>query len=183
MANKEVRIPPQDLDAEQSVLGALMIDTNAIASIDDILAEGDFYKRAHNIIYGTILGLWGNAEPIDILSVTAELKKSKKLKEIGGSSYLTELVNRVPTASHISHYSKIVKEKSILRELIRVSAAVTEDAFSEQEDVDQLLDEVEQKIFAVSQKSIIHFFSPIKNDLKEAYERIERLHKGDKLCL
>ena len=179
MATKEVRIPPQDLDAEQSVLGALMIDTNAIASIDDILAEEDFYKKAHSIIYGAILKLWSSAEPIDILSVTAELKKAKKLKEIGGSSYLTELVNRVPTASHISHYSKIVKEKSILRELIRVSAVVTEDAFGEQGDIDQLLDEVEQKIFSVSQKSVVHFFSPIKDDLKEAYSRIERLHHGE----
>ena len=179
MATKDIRIPPQDLDAEQSVLGALMIDKSAIASIDDILLEEDFYKKAHGIIYGAILKLWGDNQPIDILSVTTELKRTKQLQDVGGSGYLTELVNAVPTASHISHYAKIVKEKSILRDLIRVSAAVAEDAFGEQEDLDQLLDEVEQKIFAVSQKSVVRYFSPIKDDLKEAYERIERLHHGE----
>ncbi|OGY57744.1 MAG: replicative DNA helicase [Candidatus Colwellbacteria bacterium RIFCSPHIGHO2_02_FULL_45_17] len=179
MANKDVRIPPQDLDAEQSVLGALMIDKSAIASVDDILAEEDFYKKAHGIIYGAILKLWGDNEPIDILSVTTELKRSKQLNAVGGSSYLTELVNAVPTASHIAHYAKIVKEKSILRDLIKVSSAVAEDAFGDSGDLDQLLDEVEQKIFAVSQKSVVRYFSPIKDDLKEAYERIEKLHHGE----
>ena len=179
MANKDVRIPPQDLDAEQSVLGALMIDKSAIASVDDILAEEDFYKKAHGIIYSAILKLWGDNEPIDILSVTTELKRSKQLNAVGGSSYLTELVNAVPTASHIAHYAKIVKEKSILRDLIKVSSAVAEDAFGDSGDLDQLLDEVEQKIFAVSQKSVVRYFSPIKDDLKEAYERIEKLHHGE----
>jgi len=93
MANKDVRIPPQDLDAEQSVLGALMIDKSAIASVDDILAEEDFYKKAHGIIYGAILKLWGDNEPIDILSVTTELKRSKQLNAVGGSSYLTDSQN------------------------------------------------------------------------------------------
>jgi len=179
MAERDVRIPPQDLDAEQSVLGALMIDKNAIASVDDMLVDEDFYNPAHGIIYSAVLRLWEASQPVDILSVTAELKKNKKLKDIGGSSYLTELVNMVPTASHVTHYAKIVKEKSILRDLIRVSAAVAEDAFGEREDLDQLLDEVEQKIFSVSQKSVVRYFSPIKDDLKEAYARIERLHHGD----
>lgn len=179
MASKEVRIPPQDLDAERSVLGALMIDKGAIASVDDVLVEADFYKKSHSIIYGSILKLWSNNEPIDILSVTTELKRTKKFKEVGGSSYLADLVNSVPTASHINHYAKIVKEKSILRDLIVVSASVAEDAFGEQEDIDQLLDDVEQKIFSVSQKSVVHYFSPIRQDLKEAYDRIERLHHGE----
>lgn len=179
MANKDVRVPPQDLEAEKSVLGALMIDKSAIASVDDILTEEDFYKKAHGIIYAAIFKLWGDNEPIDILSVTTELKRTKKLKDVGGSAYLTELVNSVPTASHITHYAKIVKEKSILRDLIKVSATMTEDAFSEQEDLDQLLDQIEQKVFAVSQKSVVRYFSPIKDDLKEAYERIERLHQGE----
>jgi len=179
MADKDIRIPPQDLDAEQSVLGALMMDKSAIASVDDILLEEDFYKQAHSIIYKAIFKLWGDNEPIDILSVTAELKRAKQLKAIGGSSYLTDLVSAVPTSSHIAHYAKIVKEKSILRDLIKVSAAVVEDAFGDQGDLDSLLDEVEQKIFAVSQKSVVRYFSPIKEDLKEAYDRIERLHQGE----
>lgn len=179
MATKEIRIPPQDLDAERSVLGALMIDKGAIASIDDILAEVDFYKKSHSIIYGAVLKLWSKNEPIDILSVTTELKRTKKFKEVGGSGYLADLVNSVPTASHINHYAKIVKEKSILRDLIAVSTKMAEEAFGEQEDIDQLLDDAEQKIFSVSQKSLVHYFSPIKQDLKEAYERIERLHHGE----
>ena len=174
MATKEVRIPPQDLDAERSVLGALMIDKGAIASIDDILAEVDFYKKSHSIIYGAVLKLWSKNEPIDILSVTTELKRTKKFKEVGGSGYLADLVNSVPTASHVNHYAKIVKEKSILRDLIAVSTKMAEEAFGEQEDIDQLLDDAEQKIFSVSQKSLVHYFSPIKQDLKEAYERIEK---------
>jgi replicative DNA helicase len=156
-----------------------MIDKDAIAQVDDVLTEDDFYKKAHGIIYGAILHLWGASEPIDILSVTAELKDAKTLKEVGGSGYLTELVNIVPTASHVSHYAKIVKEKSILRDLIKASAAITEDAFGEQEDIEDLLDDVEQKIFAVSQKSVIRYFSPIREDLKEAYSRIEKLHQGE----
>jgi len=179
MATKDIRVPPQDLDAEQSVLGALMIDKNAIAAIDDMLFAEDFYKNAHSMIYGAILKLWEDNQPIDILSVTTELKRTKKLKDVGGSSYLADIVNTVPTASHVTHYAKIVKEKSILRDLIRVSAAVTEDAFGEQEDLDELLDQVEQKIFSVSQKSVVRYFSPIKDDLKEAYARIEKLHQGE----
>jgi len=179
MATKDLRIPPQDLDTEQAVLGALMMDKDAIASVDDLLNEEDFYKKSHGIVYAAILKLWGDGQPIDILSVTSELKRAKKLKDVGGSAYLTELVNRVPTASHITHYAKIVREKSVLRDLIKASNSISEEAFGEQEDLDQLLDDVEQKIFAISQKSIVRQFAPIKEGLKEAYSRIEKLHQGE----
>lgn len=176
---KDVKIPPQDIEAEQSVLGALMIDKNAIAQVADILVASDFYKKAHEIIYDAILKLWDKRQPIDVLSVTGELKRQKKLKESGGSSYLAELVNQVPTASHVEHYARIVKEKSVLRDLIRASAEIAENAMETPEDLDELLDRVEQSIFAISQKSLVRHFAPISDDLKEAYERIEKLHQGE----
>jgi replicative DNA helicase len=176
-----LKLPPQDLDAEQSVLGALMIDKDAIYTIVDILNPSDFYKKAHSLIYETIFKLWERHEPIDILSVTAELRKNEILKEVGGSAYLTDLVNSVPTSSHVLHYGKIVKEKRTLRELINASAEITDKAFHpENEDIDSLLDLVEQRIFSISQQGTFKNFVPISEELKGAYERIENLHKGDK---
>jgi replicative DNA helicase len=179
MAKKDLRVPPQDLEAEQSVLGALMLDKDAIAQVADILVPQDFYKKSHEIIYETILKLWEKREPIDVLSVTSELKNTNQLKEIGGSGYLAELINSVPTSSHIEHYAKIVKEKGTLRDLINTSSHIAEGAFESQEDLDVFLDDVEQRIFAISQKSLIRHFAPIKEDLKEAYARIEKLHQGE----
>lgn len=179
MAPKDLRLPPQDLEAEQSVLGALMIDKDAMSSVSDLLVPSDFYKKAHAIIFEAFLRLWENREPIDILSATAELKRADQLKEVGGSGYLTELVNSVPTATHVEHYAKIVKEKSILRDLISASSDISADAFDSAENLDDLLDKVERRIFSISQKSIVRDFLPIKEGLKEAYERIERLHRGE----
>ena len=151
---QDLKLPPQDLDAEQSVLGALMIDKDAIFSVADILTPPDFYKKAHSLIFEAILKLWERHEPIDILSVTAELRKNDKLKEIGGSAYLSELVNSVPTSSHVLHYGKIVKEKRVLRELINASAEITESAFHPEDDLESILDLVEQRIFSISQPFI-----------------------------
>ncbi|MCL5006903.1 MAG: replicative DNA helicase [Patescibacteria group bacterium] len=175
----ELKIPPQDLEAEQSVLGALMIDKDAIFSVADTLNPDDFYKKAHAEIYEAVLRLWERHEPIDILSVTAELKRADRLKEAGGSTYLTELINSVPTSSHVVHYAKIVREKKILRDLINVSAKIAESAFSPDDDLDVMLDGIEQKIFSISEKSLARNFVSIKEDLKSAYERIEKLHQGD----
>lgn len=179
MANSNVKVPPQDLDAEQSVIGALMMDKDAVALIADIVEAKDFYKRAHGIIYEAIHNLWDKREPVDILSLSTELKRVSQLEAVGGSSYLTELVNSVPSASHVEHYAKIVKEKGVLRDLISASSQITENAFNPQEDLDELLDEVERKIFAISQRSSLRQFAPIRDDLKAAYERIEMLHHGD----
>lgn len=177
--NKNLKLPPQDLDAEQSVLGALMIDKDAVSSVSDLLLPSDFYKKAHSIIFDAFLRLWEKREPIDILSATAELKRTDHLKEVGGSSYLTELVNSVPTASHVEHYAKIVKEKSILRDLISASTDIATDALDSAENLEDLLDKVEKRIFSISQRSIVRDFLPVREGLKEAYERIERLHHGE----
>ncbi|MDE2095964.1 MAG: replicative DNA helicase [Patescibacteria group bacterium] len=175
----ELKIPPQDLEAEQSVLGALMIDKDSIFSVADTLTPDDFYKKAHAEIYQAVLRLWERHEPIDILSVTSELKRTDQLKDVGGSTYLTELINSVPTSSHIAHYAKIIREKRVLRDLINVSANIAESAFSPDGDLDVMLDGIEQKIFSISEKSLSRNFVSIKDDLKEAYERIEKLHQGD----
>ncbi len=178
MAKLQPKVPPQDVEAEQSVLGALMIDKDAIASVADLLTPDDFYKKAHAVIYEAILSLWDKREPIDILSVTSVLKNMQQLKEVGGSSYLTELVDSVPTSSHVLHYAKITKEKRILRDLINISAGITEDAFLSEGEIEDFLDQVEKKIFAVSQQSVSKNFMPIRDEIQHAYERIERLHEG-----
>lgn len=177
--SNDLKVPPQDLEAEQSVLGSMMIDKEAVFAVGDLVTPQDFYKKAHAIIFEAILRLWGRHEPIDILSVTTELKKGDLLKEIGGTAYLTEIINSVPTSSHVVHYAKIVKEKRILRELINASAEITEDAFSAKEDLESLLDNIERRVFSISQRSIAKNFVVIKDELKAAYERIEKLQQGE----
>lgn len=174
-----LKIPPHDIDAEQSVLGALMIDKDAIFTIADEVTPDDFYKKAHSIIFEAMLRLWGRHEPLDTLSVTAELKKMNELQNVGGSSYLAELVNSVPTASHVSHYAKIVKEKRILRELISASSEITDSAFNSNDELESILDVIEKRVFSISQRSIAKNFIPLNDELKSAYERIEKLSQGD----
>lgn len=173
-----LKLPPQNIDAEQSILGALMLDKNAVINATDILLEEDFYKPAHSKIYSVILALYEKNEPIDILSVSEKLKNEGLLKEIGGQIYLTQLIESVPSSAHVEHYAKIVKEKKVLRDLIKTSSEMTENAFSSTDDVADILDNIEQKIFAISQRSFTQKFSPLKDELKNAYERIEKLHDG-----
>lgn len=173
------KLPPQHIEAEESVLGALMIDKNAIIRVADQLRDGDFYKPVHNTLYRAILGLYEKSQPIDILTVTNALKEMNQLDTVGGASYLTSLIDRVPSASHIEHYAKLVKEKKVLRDLIATSSQITEDAFATQTDVEQLLDVIESKILSISQHSISQKFFPVRDELKAAFERIEKLHNGE----
>ena len=175
----EGRLPPQNIEAEQSVLGSLMLDKKAIIKIADTLAPEDFYKRIHSDIYETMLGLYAKNEPIDLLSLTNRLEEKNQLKEMGGASYLTTLVNAVPTAAHIVHYAKIVKSKKTLRDLIEASDQIAQLSYGEPEDVEHLVDSSEQKIFSISQKTIGQKFVLIKDSLEEAFERIDKLHRGD----
>lgn len=179
MANN-LKLPPQDIEAEKTVLGSLMIDKNAIIKVADLIDAKDFYQPANEKIYRSILELFEKNEPIDILSVTNKLKHRKELNDIGGSSYLTELVNSVATAAHVIHFAKIIHNKKILRDLIGASSEITEKVFDNPEDSDHLLDEIEQKIFSLAQKSKPQNFVQIKDELKSAYERIEKLHQGEK---
>ena len=175
------RLPPQDIEAEQSVLGSLLIDKDAIVKIADIIAVEDFYRKSHEMIFKAILELYQKNEPIDLLTVSSHLKEKKEFKEIGGMSYLTTLMNFVPTASNVVYYAKIVNQKKVLRDLISASHEINSLAYEEHKNIDELLDEAEKKIFGVSQTSLIQEFQHIKPHLAEAFERFDRLHKGDEV--
>ncbi len=172
-----IKLPPQNIEAEQIVLGSILLDKNSLTKIVDFISEKDFYNPAHAKIYGVILDLYEKHQPIDILTVTNKLKEKKILTEIGGSSYLAELTNIITTTSHIDYHAKIIKEKKILRDLINLSAEITENAFNPDKEIETLLDEIEHKILSVSQKSIAQNFTHIKEELASAYERIEKLHE------
>ena len=175
----EERIPPQNVEAEQSVLGSLMLDKEAIMKVVDFLAVKDFYKGTHQAVYKTMINLFERREPIDILSVTTKLKETKSLEEAGGQAYLAELVNSVPTASNIAHYAKIVQRKRILRELIGASYDIAQLGYKEEEDIDVLLDEAERRIFGISETSLTQNFVQVKSSLEEAFERIDKLHRQE----
>jgi replicative DNA helicase len=173
----ESKLPPQDIEAEQSVLGSLMIDKNAVVKVADLLIPEDFYRPNHQQIYEAVLDLFAKSQPIDILTVSSRLKEKNILDEAGGMSYLSQLVNTVPTSSHIAHYAKIVNKKHVLRELISASYEISELAFKEDHETSELLDEAEKRIFQISQKNIGPAFRHVKEDLKNAFERIDDLHK------
>lgn len=176
VSTNPLKLPPQNLEAERSVLGALMLDKNAIINVGDILLPEDFYKPAHAKIYDSILKLYEKREPIDYLTVTAKLRDENLLKEVGGDTYISELMESVPTSAHVEHYAKLVKEKRILRDLIKASAEITENAVEANEDIETLLGTIEQKIFSISQHSFSQKFIKLKDELQTAYERIEKLH-------
>ncbi|MFN7088384.1 MAG: replicative DNA helicase [Candidatus Paceibacteria bacterium] len=178
VAIPEDKLPPQDIEAEQSVLGALMLDKNAIAKVLDILEPLDFYKTSHQQIFETILELYEKNQPIDILSVSSRLKEKELLDEVGGVGYLTSLVSQVPTVSHVPHYANIVHKKRVLRDLILASYEIGSLAWDEKKDINEILDEAEQKVFRISQKTAGPAFSHIKSDLEQAFERLDQLHKG-----
>lgn len=173
-----LRVPPNNIEAEKSVLGSLMLDSSAIHVISDILNPEDFYDQKHSVIYGAMLELYEKREPIDVLSVSSRLKGKKQIKEIGGNTYLAELVNVVPTASNVKHYADIVREKSVLRDLIQVSNYISNLGFDEESDVEQALDDAEKRIFSIARFSVKQKFQNIKTALGEAWERIDRLNKS-----
>lgn len=181
MASKtdHLRVPPHNLEAEASVLGSLMLDKDAVIKIADLLKIGDFYKDDHNLIYETMLALYEEREPIDVLSLSNKLEEKGQLERVGGSSYLASLVNTVPSATNVVHYAKVVQKKALLRRLITAASDIIELGYDESEDAQKLLDEAEQKIFAVSQKYIKQDFIPIKSILELAFNRIDELHKSD----
>lgn len=171
------KLPPQSIEAEQSLLGGLMLDKGAILKVVDFLQPKDFYKGNHQDIYTAMIDLFEQTTPIDLLSLAQRLKEKEQLKEIGGNTYLTELINLVPTAAHVLNYAKIVQRKRILRDLIEASHDIGLMGYAEEEDVDELLDKAEKRIFSIAQKSLTQQFIPVKDTLEEAFERMDRLSK------
>lgn len=177
-SSKNDRLPPQDIDAEMSVLGSILMDKESLFKVVDLLNPGDFYMNTHGLIYETMLELSEKGQPLDILSVSSKLKEKGKLDDIGGKSGLTKLVNSVPSAMHVAHYADIVHKKSLLRKMIQASYDIGQLGYREDEDVDVLLDEAEKQVFQISQRINSQNFYPLKYNLEDAFERIDNLHKN-----
>jgi len=174
-------VPPHNQEAEQSVIGAIFLEPQALITAAEILQEEDFYRVAHQKIFHTMIRLSDQGKPIDVVTVTEELSAKKELEDVGGLSYLTEIANSVPTAANIAHYARIVEEKALLRRLIRVATDIVEDGFAREDEVEALLSEAEKKMMEVSNRKNAGDFRHIKDVLVETYDNIELLHsrKGD----
>ncbi|WP_019120864.1 replicative DNA helicase [Brevibacillus massiliensis] len=169
------RVPPQNLEAEQSVLGAVFLAREALITAVEILRPEDFYKTAHQRIFKTMLDLYEKGEPVDLVTVTAELQDHKLLEEIGGVSYLTDLARSVPTAANIEYYARIVEEKALLRRLIRTATKIANDGYSREDEVGEIIADAERYILELGQNRNSGGFTSIRDVLMETYERIELL--------
>ncbi|MFH2142100.1 MAG: replicative DNA helicase [Bacteroidota bacterium] len=172
------KIPPQAVDLEEAVLGAIMIEKDAVIPIIDILKPEAFYKDAHRIIFEAMLELSKKLIPIDLLTITEELRKQKKLEEVGGAFYITQLTSKVASAAHMEFHAKIIAQKFIQREMIRITSDIQRNAFDDSEDVDILLDRAESDLFELSQGVIKREVLPIGNVLKRAIKEIEEIEAG-----
>lgn len=167
------KLPPQALDLEESVLGALMLEKDALTNVIDILKPENFYKDANKEIYQSIIDLFNDSEPIDLLTVTSQLKKNGKLEYVGGSFYVTQLTTRVNSASNIEYHARIILEQSIKRQLIEVSGEVQKEAYEDTTDVFDLLDNTEQSLFDISESHIRKNYSQVKGLMKEAIDELQ----------
>lgn len=172
------RLPPQNLDAEQSVLGAMLIEKEAVLKAIEVLRADDFYRDAHRNIYEVIIELSEHGEAIDLITVTEELRQKGLLDAVGGVAYVANLANQVPSAANVEHYVRIVEEKSLLRKLINVTSRITNMGYEGEEDIEALLDRAEQMIFELSQRKIHTSFLPIKQILVTTFEKIEFLYNN-----
>lgn len=173
----EVRIPPHSEEAETCVLGSLLIDKDAVVTVAEFLRPEHFYKETNGLIYKAILDLYEERKPIDIVTLKEKLKKQKNLTKVGSSSYLTSLVNAVPTAAHVEQYGKIVRDNYTKRELISAAGKIAENAFDEGQEATGVLDQAEQAVFSLSQKHLKRVFLPVKEALRESFDRLDELHK------
>lgn len=178
----KLNVPPQNVEAEISVLGAVLLDKDAIIKIADIVTADDFYKNAHGKIFQAMLDLYEHREPIDVVTLTNKLSEMNELERIGGGSYIASLASSVPSAANIIHYAKIVADKSVLRRLIHASIDINELAQKEEKEIPEILDKAEQAVFAVSQKHTKGGFIAIKDILTDSFDRLDELNRNkDKL--
>lgn len=174
----QLKLPPNSVEAERSVLGALLMSKDAMIEVAEILQPEMFYSGANSKIYEAIRGLYDDRDPVDVVTVSEWLKKKKELSKIGGVTYLTELVNAVPTAAHVAGYAKIVKAHFIKRQMIEVASEISEMAFDEGAEIEQILDKAEQTVFSLSQKNVKRGFMHIKAGLAESFDRLDELHRS-----
>ena len=181
MAKKEVsagKVPPQNLDAEMSLLGAVLIDEEVLADISEHATPHDFYDKRHSVVFGAMMRLFERHKPVDLLTLTEELKRKDQLDMVGGSAYLTELTNYVPTAAHAESYAEIVAQKAVRRRLIKASAEITELGYDEETTTQELLEKAEAELFSVSDQSLKQDLVSIESVLTESFDRIEELHRN-----
>jgi len=177
--NSEFRIPPQSLEAEKAFLGSVMLRPEVVYDVIDILTPDCFYAEKHKIIFSAMLELFSKNEPIDLLSLTSKLSEKKQLEQVGGRIYLTELLTMVPSAANAVHYAKIIQKKFRLRKLIEAANHISSMGYEEAEEIDEVLDMAEKKIFDVTSSMNTSTFVELKDELGEAWERFDRLHKSD----
>lgn len=177
MDPKNAKIPPQNLEAEASLLGSILIDSDAIVKISDIISKEDFYDERHSHIYEALQNLYEKHSPIDVLTLTNELRNNGLIDTVGGTSYLTELTNFVPSAAHVLQYAEIVSTKSMRRRLIRASQDIINLGYDESEGLQSLVEQAETRLFEVSQKQVKQDVVSLEQVLSESFERLDELHK------
>lgn len=172
------KVPPQNIEAEQCVLGGVLLENEAISKVLEIMIADDFYRESHRKICHSMIELFEKSEPIDLITLTNILKSNNQLDEVGGAAYLASLVDNIPTAANIGYYAKIVKEKSILRGLINAATEIVARGYEDGGDVVDLLDQAEKSIFQISESQIKPSFYEIKSLLKESFKTIEKLYES-----
>ncbi|HEV8714241.1 MAG TPA: replicative DNA helicase [Candidatus Binatia bacterium] len=175
------KVPPQSLDAEESVLGGVLFDTHALDRVIEVLSVDDFYRASHRKIFRAMLALSEKGEPIDLITLSDLLKSRGELQDIGGATYLAELADKVPSAANISHYARIVREKAVLRSLINVCNEITSRCYNGQEDIEPFLDEAERLIFDVSEKRVRPSFFKMGDLIMDTIKTVERLFERKEL--
>jgi len=170
------RIPPQALDAEVAVVGAMLLDTSAVGAVSEVLDESAFYKGAHRKIFRAVVDLFGKDEAVDLVTVTQELKRRKELDDVGGAAYLSQVLGSVATTANVRHHAKIVLEKAILRRLISVATEVVQEAYDVSGDASEILDRAEHSIFEIAQARVHRDFVPMREILKHSFEVIQELY-------
>lgn len=170
------KVPPHDIEAEQAVIGSMLTDREAVSSSIEILKEEDFYREDNRIIYSAMLNLYNRAEPIDLITVKSELESMGKFEQVGGFEYLASLPDKVPTTANVQKYIKIVEEKSVLRNLIKTANEIIELGYNPTEDVEDIMDGAEKKIFDIMQSKNTKSYTPIKDVLVESFTNLEKLY-------
>ena len=179
MVNKDIRVPPQDIEMERALLGALLLNQNAMYEVADLIGVDSFYAGKHRTVFDGMLSLYAKGEPIDVVTLSSKLKERKQLADIGGASFLSELTSAAASPGSARHYAQVVQTKFVLRSLIDAAAKIGELGFEEDRDIEELLDEAQATVFSISQAPMLRSFSPIKDELTEAWERLEHLQKHE----